>query len=520
MPEHTAITNPPPPAGTRRRVGAFTHWPLRSKLVAITLALLAVICLAIGVSVHRAMDQFLSTKLDEQLERAAGGALRSQRQFRVYEDTALVERGHGPPTLNARIRPEGMDRAGVFTPDGRVEDLTPADEEILEGLVAEGTAADRELSVGNYRLVAQSRERDGEVIVTGLPLADAEATLSSLTGTMSIASASGLAAAAVIGTVVIRRTLRPLEELSGIATRVAGLSLNEGEVATVERVPDGIAGARTEVGRLGHAFNRMLDNIDGAFSARHSSELRLRRFIADASHELRTPLTSIRGYADMIRLAEDLGPDGRASLSRVDAEARRMTSLVDDLLFLARLDENNPAAREDVDLTELVVESVDDVRVAAPNHRWILEVPDHPLTVRADPGQLRQVLINLLSNAHRHTGPGTTVTTSVRAAPDGDTLLSVADDGPGIPEDFIELVFSRFALADASRSDRSGTHGLGLAIAKGIVESHGGRISVRSTADGTTFTVRLPGRGDGPAADPDAAPGGSQEKHRSDIGTV
>jgi len=490
MPE-TAWTEPPAPTGRRRR-GPFANWQLRSKLVAVTMALLAVICLAIGLSAHGAMDRFLSAKLDEQLQRAADSAVRSQRQFRDFEDAGLVAQDHGPPILNARIAPDEIDRAGVFNSEGRVADLTPSDLEVLSALVPDGRATNHTLSMGNYRLVANVQEDNDVVIVSGLPLEDNESTLSSLTAIMTIASLGGLAAAAVIGIVVIRRTLRPLQELSSVATRVARLPLGAGEVSMVERVPTDMAGPGTEVGRLGHAFNLMLDNIAGALRARHNSELALRQFIADASHELRTPLTSIRGYAEMVRLAEDLSPNGRSSISRVEAETRRMTELVEDLLFLARIEEGNPTGQADVDLAELVVESVNDIRIGAPDHRWLLDVPEEPLVVRADAGHLRQVLINLLSNAHKHTGPGTTVTTSVREEPDGGILLVVADDGPGIPEDFIDLVFARFARADVSRSDRSGTHGLGLAIAKGIVESHGGRISVVSRPGRTEFAVRLP----------------------------
>ena len=477
-------------ARRRRPRDLWKNWPLRGRLVAITVALLAAVCLAIGLSAHRAMESFLADELDEDLQRAAHSALRAQRQFRDADHGPLVDPGGGPPTLNARISARGMDRAGVFTAEGRVADLTPADRGVLRSLDTGAPAADHVLSMGTYRLVAQTDDR-GRSIVTGLPTTDNEATLASLTSSMTIASGAGLAAAAALGTVVIRRTLRPLEELSAVATDVADLPLSQGEVALPDRVPD-FGSARTEVGRLGRAFNLMLDNIDGAFRARNESERKLRRFVADASHELRTPLTSVTGYAEVLRLSENLSPDGRDAVSRVEAEARRMTALVEELLFLARLDEGTRDAREDVDLSELVVESVDDVRAAAPQHQWTLDVPQEPLIVRANPGQLRQVLVNLLTNAHKHTDPGSTVRTSLGIDHTGLALLQVADDGPGIPQEFLPHVFSRFTLADPARSNRNGTHGLGLAIAKGIVESHGGRISVRSDPGRTEFTVVLP----------------------------
>jgi len=513
---------PSAPAPGDRRSGGwrpFRNWQLRTKLVLITLALLAAICLAVGLSAHAAMTSFLTGQLDEQLAQASARANLSQEEFRrdsdgdheeddeEYDDggqdsenvaTRLNGPGSRAGTLNARIGDRGVRGAGIFTPDGGRQDLTKADEQILDDLALDVPPVDRTLSVGDYRLVATYNPDREYTIVTGLPLIAKEETLASLTRTMTVVSAAGLAAAALLGTLIIRRTLRPLEQLSGVATRVSRLPLGEGEVAMAERVPAGIAVPATEVGRLGHAFNLMLDNVAGAFSARHRSETKLRQFVADASHELRTPLTAIRGYSEMIRLTENLSEEGRSSISRVESESKRMTALVEDLLLLARMEEGHRAEQHDVDLTQLVVESVSDIRAAAPEHRWVLELPDDPVTVRANPGQLRQVLINLLTNAHKHTSAGTTVVTSLAAEP-GAAVLTVADDGPGIPADFIDKIFSRFTRADTARSDRSGTHGLGLSIVDAIVKSHGGSIDVSSSEGKTEFTVRLPGSGVQPA---------------------
>jgi two-component system OmpR family sensor kinase len=404
-----------PASGHRHSSGwrPFRSWQLRTKLVLITLALLAAICLAVGLSAHAAMTSFLTGQLDEQLAQASARANRSQEEFRQDSDDedhhdedeendggaldspnladALAGPGTRAGTLNARIGDRGVRGAGIFTPDGERQDLTEADEQILDDLPLGVPPVDRTLSVGDYRLVATYNPDREYTIVTGLPLLAKEETLASLTRTMTVVSAAGLAAAALLGTLIIRRTLRPLEQLSGVATRVSRLPLGEGEVAMAERVPAGIAVPATEVGRLGHAFNLMLDNVAGAFSARHRSETKLRQFVADASHELRTPLTAIRGYSEMIRLTENLSEEGRSSISRVESESKRMTALVEDLLLLARMEEGHRAEQHDVDLTQLVVESVSDIRAAAPEHRWVLQLPDDPVTVRANAGQLRQV---------------------------------------------------------------------------------------------------------------------------------
>ncbi|EMY35109.1 signal transduction histidine kinase [Arthrobacter crystallopoietes BAB-32] len=491
----------------RRRL--FRPWQLRTKLVAITLALLAAMSLAVGLFAYGAMEQFLSGRLNEQLEQASSRALHSQEEFRPDHDhdddddeenageggpapaDPLTTPGQGVGTLNARISENGMRNTGIFTPDGERQELTAADKQILTDLELNAPPVERMLSVGEYRLIARWSPHREATIVTGLPLLAKEQTLDSLTRTMTGVSLVGLGAAALLGALIIHRTLRPLEELSGVATRVSRLPLEEGEVAMAERVPARIAVPVTEVGRLGHAFNMMLNNVAGAFSARHRSEVLLRQFVADASHELRTPLTAIRGYSEMIRLTERLSPQGRSSLGKVESETQRMTALVEDLLLLARMDEGQRAEQSDVDLTALVAESVNDVRATAPGHRWVLNVPDDPVTIRANQSQLRQVLTNLLANARQHTGDGTTVVTSL-AEEEGQVQLSVADDGPGIPEDFIGRIFSRFSRADTARSDRSGTHGLGLSIVKAIVTSHEGTVDVDSQPGRTEFVVRLP----------------------------
>jgi two-component system OmpR family sensor kinase len=178
-----------------------------------------------------------------------------------------------------------------------------------------------------------------------------------------------------------------------------------------------------------------------------------------------------------------------------------MTTLVEDLLLLARLDEGQPLKLAEADLTQLVIETVSDEKVIAPTHNWHLELPDEPVLVNGDAPKLRQVLVNLLSNARKHTAPGTMVVTGVTRSPEGSAVITVTDDGGGIPPEFLDQVFSRFARADASRAGKGpgsgpaaseGTSGLGLAIVQSIVEAHGGTVTVRSQPGFTEFSLRLP----------------------------
>jgi two-component system OmpR family sensor kinase len=289
--------------------------------------------------------------------------------------------------------------------------------------------------------------------------------------------------------------------VAATATRVSELPLHRGEVALHERVPDDGTDPRTEVGQVGAALNRMLGHVGSALHARQESETRVRRFVADASHELRTPLASIRGYAELTRRGnEPVGPDTRHALGRIESEAARMTTLVEDLLLLARLDAGRPVERARTDLSPLVVDAVSDARAAGPEHAWRLELPDDPALVLGDAARLQQVLANLLANARTHTPPGSTVTARVVRAAGGVVLLEVEDDGPGIPPELRGRVFERFARGDASRSRAAGSTGLGLAIVASVAAAHGGGVTVESEPGRTLFRVTLP------AAPPAALP--------------
>ena len=258
-----------------------------------------------------------------------------------------------------------------------------------------------------------------------------------------------------------------------------------------ERVDSTDTDERTEVGQVGLALNQMLDHVDGALTARQESETRVRQFVADASHELRTPLASIRGYAELSRRERGPVPDDvRHALRRIESESDRMTALVEDLLLLARLDAGRPLDRTAVDVTLLAMETTSDAQVAGPEHQWALELPDEPMEVLGDEARIRQVLINLLGNARRHTPTGTTVTTGVRAE-GNEVVLTVSDDGPGIEPGLLPHIFERFTRGDSARTRTEGSTGLGLSIVHAVVAAHGGRLDVQSRPGDTCFRVRM-----------------------------
>jgi two-component system OmpR family sensor kinase len=254
-----------------------------------------------------------------------------------------------------------------------------------------------------------------------------------------------------------------------------------------------VADPTTEVGQLAEAFNQMLDHVESSLVTRRDSEERLRRFIADASHELRTPVAAIRGHAESVRHAPDEIPAVVAdSMRRIESEAARMGVLVNDLLLLARLDAGRPLNHEPVDLTLLVIDAADDARVAGPEHRWSLDLPEHPVTVVGDEPRLREVLTNLLTNARVHTPAGTNIEVTLSVDPGGEAVVVVADDGPGIPSAAQDRVFERFFRADNTRAPETGSSGLGLAIVAAIARAHDGQVLLRSRPGRTEFEVRLP----------------------------
>jgi two-component system OmpR family sensor kinase len=259
------------------------------------------------------------------------------------------------------------------------------------------------------------------------------------------------------------------------------------------RVPDVLTDPRTEVGQVGAAMNAMLHHVEQALDERHRSEQQVRQFVADASHELRTPLSTIHGYAELSRRTSPADAAQLAhAMDKVESEATRMSSLVDDLLLLARLDSGRPLDRQNVDLTRLVLEAVSDARVLAADHTWRLQLSEEPVVVVGDEQRLHQAVTNLLANARRHTPPGTTVTVTANAFSDGGAHVLVADDGPGLPPGLAPRAFERFTRGDSSRTRASGGAGLGLSLVEAIAVAHGGTADVRSQPGQTEFGIHLP----------------------------
>ncbi len=516
----------PRPAGSarplggaaRRRAAGPWRWlagrTLRGRLITGLLMLLALACALVGGATYLAANRFLLIQLDDQLQASA----------RLY---AAACQHHGPPHAGAPdgFGPGGDDpgRPGCGTFPGQAEntldaslrngaltsqnlvngecDLTAGEKTALARVPADGQPRTVALSSlgGNYRLTATPGP-DHDVLITGVPMAGMEGTLRNVETTELIVFAAVLVLAGVLGTVLVRVSLRPLRRVAATASRVTELPLAGGQVTLSERVPE--TNPRTEAGQVATAFNHMLGHVESALARRTASEARLRRFAADASHELRTPLAAIRGYAELARRHPGPVPDDVShALARVEAESARMSVLVDELLLLARLDAGRPLASEPVDLTRLTIDATSDARAAGPEHRWVLELPGEPVLVRGDEHRLHQVIANLLSNARAHTPSGTTVTVRLAAPGEDQVELSVTDDGPGIPAALQPGLFDRFVRGNSSaRPGASGGTGLGLAIVDAVVAAHQGSVTLASQPGLTRFTITLARLSGQPAA--------------------
>ncbi len=335
-----------------------------------------------------------------------------------------------------------------------------------------------------YRAIAVPLADGSGSVVLAISIESIDATVTQAALAALAVGALTLGLVGLLSGLVIRVGLRPLEEVERTAARIAAGDLGQ-------RVPDLPPG--TEIGRLSTALNGMLSQIEGAFDERTASEDRLRRFVADASHELRTPLTSIRGYAELTRTGA-IGDDAAraAAIGRIEAEAVRMGALVDDLLLLARLDQQRPLERTPVDVVDLAESATAALRVAAPGRTVTLQAPASAV-VTGDSARLRQVLDNLLTNVRIHTPEGAPVAVTV-AVEVATAVVSVRDAGPGMAPDDLARATERFYRGDPSRTRRTGGgSGLGLSIVAAIVESHEGTLRITSASDsGTTVTLRLP----------------------------
>jgi len=477
-------------APTRRR----RRWSLQTRLIVAVVSMVSLILIAVGLATGTILGTILRENLDAQVQ-AATAEIRTNPDQTAADVLEASRQGAGTLLV---MRTVGETTGAYIDDDHGVVPLgTDELVKIVNAIDYQGFSTITVPGMGEYRVFVRA-EPSGVFAVLGLPTTEVSATIARILTTVTLVTAGGLLLLAAAIAVIIRSSLRPLRAVADTATRVASLPMAHGDVSIGERVPESEADPDTEIGRVGAALNTLLDHVGESLTARQRNEERMRAFVADASHELRTPLASIRGYSELSLRALRVAPTApetadntEQALERIQAQSLRMTSLVEDLLLLARLDEGQELVYGSVDLSQLAIEAVGDARVAGPEHLWRLDVGEEPVVIAGDAARLHQVAANLLANARIHTPAGTTVTTTV-AREDGSAVLRVHDDGPGVDPGIVDELFERFSRADRSRTRQTGGTGLGLSIADAIVKAHHGELTVDSRPGDTTFEMRLP----------------------------
>ncbi|MET9385415.1 HAMP domain-containing sensor histidine kinase [Streptomyces sp. NPDC002928] len=485
--------------------------PLRVRLVAAIVLLVAVALTAISAVGVTFLHGQLLARADSQLSAVAATYPATPVGGNSQEEPAGGMPGIAPAVDGSAVyRIQQYDADGKPVKDGReppdpaTGPQVPQDAAWLDKHAGHPVTMPARAGGGIWRILIRPLTDTSGWLVIAMDLDELNGTISRLVRIDLTVGALGLFLLSIISIVIVRASLRPLIKVEKTAAAIAAGDLSQ-------RVPE--HPPQTELGRLGRALNGMLTQIEGAFQARAESESsarrseeRMRRFVSDAGHELRTPLSVIRAWAEYAHH----GPrrdraDLERILSTVGTEATRMSRLVEDLLLLARLDQQRPLERNPVDVLALAVDAARDARLLAPEREIRLAADDRAdYVVTGDELRLRQVLSNLTSNALTHTPPGTPVV--IRLGPGRldeapALVLDVVDHGPGLTPEQAERVFERFYRTDTSRTRRTGGSGLGLAIVASLAAAHQGTVSVHSPPGaGATFRITLPLADAGPPA--------------------
>lgn len=489
----------------------FAGIPLRVRLVAITSLVLVVGLTVAGVASVTFLERDLMSRLDDQL--TSQSMVVAQRVGEEY-DQAQAGITVGPffpnntggqqlpsdyyvqiSASNGEVLYSKKDSRGADNPVPVLPVITI--DQLRAGSVEQPYTVPSADGSQRWRVVALTRSSDSTIAQVALPMTSVDSTVEQLRLLLISSAAIVVVIGSAIGYFAVRRSLRPLHDVEKTAKAIA-----EGDLS--QRVPE--LPTTTEVGQVSAALNTMLTQIEVSFDAQRASEERMRRFVADASHELRTPLASVRGFGELYRMGAIPPDEVGGSMKRIEDEAIRMGSLVEDLLALARLDEKRPMKREPVDLTVLAADAAQDAHALAPD-RAVKVVRVSPAAASAgephdqlpvftlgDERSLRQVVSNLVGNAVNHTPAGTPIEILVGSDAVGQVVLAVRDHGPGIDPSEARRIFERFYRTDSSRvRGAGGGSGLGLAIATAIATAHDGVIEVsETTGGGATMSLRLP----------------------------
>ncbi len=470
-------------------MGAGARRSLRVQLTVVIVVLLSLGIVILSVIATTALRGFWFDRVDEQLAGGMGPFATSSAP--PPPDNAVENQRPRPPSSFYLTFVYADGRAPVVLSTSASDSgPAPAIPTVAElpGLQGQPFNVGSVAAGPEWRVLVKPLAEEEGWAVAAVSMADMQATMRQLILLQALVGLAVVIIAGAVGYVIVRRSLRPLDDMADAAQQITAGDLS------VRAAEDGVT---SEVSALAASFNTMVTRIEDSFAAQkesenqaRASEERMRRFVADAGHELRTPLTSIRGYAEL--LEQGAAVDSGEAVARIQSEARRMGELVDDLQLLARLDEDRPLDLVDLDLRQVVGEAVASAKTVDPEREFVFDLVDEPAVVRGDSRRLRQVMDNLLSNAMRYSEREAPIAVGIDGSDHG-VLVSVTDRGVGLTEDECSRVFERLYRTDDARTRVRGGSGLGLAIVLSIVEAHGGEVFVGSEIGvGSRFGFTLP----------------------------
>ena len=346
----------------------FSSWTLRSRLIGLTVLLVAVVAIVMGGVVSVVVSNAFTARFNSEVEQSAQGYARTPQGFTAAQGQ-YAEAGTIIVAFDSDGSEEGLyirSTSSTSQPGLKAKQIA----QVRAAFDSDRNTPDRARDVrisgyGTYKMSLHPYFNG--VIAAGQPVSELNKQIAAVLVPIAVVVALVILLAGLLGALIVGRALRPLRRVAAVASNVASLPLERGDVELPERVPAEDTNPHTEVGQVGSALNNLLDSVESALAVRQASEEKVRHFVADASHELRTPLASIRGYAELTRrFGGDLSEDVQHNIGRIESEAQRMTSLVEDLLLLARLDAKPELAMTAVDLSLVLVDVVSDAHVRAP----------------------------------------------------------------------------------------------------------------------------------------------------------
>ncbi|SDS93973.1 two-component system, OmpR family, sensor kinase [Pseudarthrobacter equi] len=462
---------------------------LRSRLVGLSAAAMLVVFVLLNLTMGVLLRGYLVDEIDSRLLTSFPVQSARHQPTERFGPPDFIAARQPPDSLGAITVNGTVVQAGIYDRTGNLRTLSDPDVVAVAAAGPTERPSTLRLAAGSYRYISKRLPGDGSTAILGYSLEPVDNVIRQLTILGAVLSIGALLVAVPALYVLSGLALRSLERLTSFAKSITKSDLNE-RPFTIEP-PRTSPRDSTEVVALSRATGDMIRNVAQSLAARERKEEQLRRFISDASHELRTPLAVIQGYAEMAGQFAHAAPQIAPLLTEINSGTERLAGLVSSMLTLARADAAENMRQESLDLVALLEERIFRAIEQHPTHSWSLTPVDDPVPFIGDLGQLTLAFDAVIDNAAQHSGSSSAIHAEATTLPD-QVELSIADNGPGIPDELGEKVFEPFVTGETSRARAKSGTGLGLPIARAIFQAHHGSLTMSSRPGCTSFTIRLP----------------------------